>query len=102
VHNRGQFAGVRLVSVSVLARYPHLRSVLIERAGTSVRDMCLVSYRGAFRPDQVDRPAGQLPPGGVGHFAIVAVSVPRDVVLATLLFQHEPVRFRHYEFGHFR
>jgi hypothetical protein len=102
VHNKGQFAGVRLVKVSALTHYPHLRSELTARSGTPPRDVCLVSYRGRFRLDQVDRPAGSVPAGGVGRFAVVAVSVPRNALMATVVLEREPVRFRHYEFGHFR
>ena len=101
VHSRGQFAGVRLESVSSLSRDPGARAELTQRAGGSLRTVCLVSYRGEFRLDQVQRPAGRTPPGGVGHFAIVAVSLPRNVLLATIVLEHEPVRFRHYEFGQF-
>ena len=102
VHSKGQFAGVRLLSLSSLTRSSHVRAVLTARAGGSLHSVCLVSYRGEFRLDQVQRPAGLTPSGGVGHFAIVAVSVPRNVLLATIVLEREPVRFRHYEFGHFR
>jgi len=101
VHSKGQFAGVRLLALSSLSRTSRVRAVLTSRAGGSLQSVCLVSYRGEFRLDQVQRPAGLPPSGGVGHFAIVAVSVPRNVLLATVLLEREPVRFRHYEFGHF-
>jgi len=102
VHNQGQFAGVRLVKVSTLTPYPHLHQVVTARSSGPLRDVCLVSYRGRFRLDQVDRPTGRAPPGGIGRFAIVVVSLPRNALLATVVLEHEPVRFRHYEFGHFR
>jgi hypothetical protein len=101
VHGRGKFAGVRFVPVSALVKYKHLHAALTARAHPPLHDVCLVSYRGRFRLDQVDNPAGRAPAGGVGHFAIVVVSVPRNALLATFVLQHEPVRFRHYVLGHF-
>jgi hypothetical protein len=95
VHDRGTFTGVRLVSVSMLARFHLLDRVVAERSSTRLRNVCLVSYRGSFRPDQVQREAGNVAASGVGRFAIVVVSTPQNVVLATFLLQHEPVRFRH-------
>lgn len=102
VHTKAQFAGVRLVRVSTLVRFPRLYQVLVARSGGQPRDVCLVSYRGQFRLDQVSRPVAHSLVGGVGHFAVVAVSVPRNALVATLVLEHEPIRFRHYEFGHFR
>jgi len=95
VHNRGTFAGVRLVSVTSLRTLPHLRSTLEQRSHTTLHNVCLVSYRGTFAPDEVERPAGKTPPAGTGHVAIVVVSTPQNVLLATFVLQHEPVRFRH-------
>jgi hypothetical protein len=102
VHNKGQFAGVRLVRVAALVHNSNLRQELVARSGGQLRDVCLVSYRGQFRLDQVDRPMGRAPKSGTGRFAIVAVSVPRNKLIATVVLGREPVRFRHYEFGHFR
>jgi len=95
VHDRGSFAGVRLVSASTLAKLHHVDGVITQRSATPVHNVCLVAYRGTFRPDQVKRPAGRAPASGVGHFAIVVVSNPQNVVLATFVLEREPVRFRH-------
>ena len=104
VHDRGVFTGVRLVSVSSLAKLHHVdlhhvEQMLSQRSSTRLHNLCLVSYRGTFRPDQVKQPAGPLPPSGVGHFAVVVVSNPQNVVLATFVLQKEPVRFRHLAIG---
>ena len=99
VHDRGVFTGVRLVSVSTLVRSRHLAGVLKSRSSTPLHNVCLVSYRGTFRPDQVKRPAGTVPSSGVGHFAVVVVSTPQNVVLATIVLEREPVRFRHLALG---
>jgi hypothetical protein len=95
VHHRGEFAGVRLVSDSTLSKRSHFESVLKQRSTTPLHDLCLVSYRGSYRPSQVKRPAGKVPASGVGHFAIVAVSTPQNKLLATFVLEKEPVRFRH-------
>jgi hypothetical protein len=99
VHDRGVFTGVRLVSASSLAKLHHVDKVLSQRSGTHLRNLCLVSYRGTFRPDQVKQPAGPVPASGEGHFAVVVVSTPQNVVLATFVLQKEPVRFRHLALG---
>lgn len=101
VHDRGAFAGVRLVGYSTLVKqHPRLEAALTARSSTRLRNVCLVSYRGTFRPSQVSRPAGKAPPSGVGHFAIVVVSTPQNQLLATFVLEKEPVRFRHLALGH--
>ena len=95
VHDRGTFTGVRLVKVSGLRTLPHLQATLEQRSSTRLHNVCLVSYRGTYTPDQVERPAGKTPPAGTGHIAIVVVSTPQNLLLATFVLQHEPVRFGH-------
>jgi hypothetical protein len=100
VHDRGAFAGVRLVAYSTIAKqHPRLKAALAARSSTRLHNVCLVSYRGTFRPSQVSRPAGTAPPSGVGHFAIVVVSTPQNQLLATFVLEKEPVRFRHLASG---
>ena len=91
VHLRGTFAGVRLVSLTSFGKAASLRA----RAGPSVHDVCVVSYRGTFRFDQVERPLGQEPLDGVGFYAIVIVSNPQDHLLATVVRRTQPLRFGH-------
>jgi hypothetical protein len=95
VHERGTFAGVRLVSAASLARFHHLNATLTRRSPTAIRDVCLVSYRGTFNRQQVEWPAGRLPPSGIGHFAVVVVSTPANHLLATFVLAREPLRFAH-------
>lgn len=95
VHNRGSFAGVRLVSAAGLKKVKDVDGVLTERSTTPLHNVCAVAYRGSFRLDQVERPAGRGPVSGVGHFAIVVVSNPQNILLATFVLEREPVRFRH-------
>jgi hypothetical protein len=100
VHERGIFTGVRLVAASSLARIHGVEVVLSQRSHTRLHNLCLVSYRGTFRPDQVKQGAGPVPPAGEGHFAIVVISTPQNVLLATFVLEKEPVRFRHLALGH--
>jgi hypothetical protein len=100
VHDRGTFTGVRLVSATALVKLHRLDSVLLQRSSTRLRNVCLVSYRGTFRASEVSRPAGRAPSSGVGHFAVVVVSTPQNVLLATFVLEKEPVRFRHLALGH--
>jgi len=99
VHDRGVFAGVRLVSASTLKKIPRVDDVLSQRSSTRLHNVCVMAYRGTFRPSQVKRPAGRVPPSGEGHFAIVVVSTPQNVLLATFVLEKEPVRFRHLALG---
>jgi hypothetical protein len=99
VHDRGVFTGVRLVSESMLKKIPRVDGVLSSRSSTRLRNVCVVAYRGTYLSSQVERPAGRVPPSGVGHFAIVVVSTPQNVLLATFVLEKEPVRFRHLTLG---
>jgi len=95
IHDRGVFGGVRLVTAKDLAKRTHLLDVLVARAGGKLHDVCVVEYRGTFRLDQVERPIGHAPPGGVGRYAIVVVSRASNRLLATFVRATQPVRFRH-------
>jgi hypothetical protein len=93
VHDRGTFEGVRLVSITSLGHTARLR--LSARAGPSVHSVCVVSYKGTFRLDQVEKPVGRVPAGGVGRYAIVVVSKPQDKLIGTLVRLTQPLRFSH-------
>jgi hypothetical protein len=93
VHHRGTFTGVHLVSLASFGKVAHAH--LVERAEPSVHDVCVVSYRGTFRISQVERPLGQPPEGGVGHYAIVIVSEPQKHLLGTVVRLTQPLRFSH-------
>jgi hypothetical protein len=99
IHDRGTFSGVRLVSAKDLAKRTHLLDTLVARAGGKLHDVCVIEYRGAFRLDQVERPLGRAPVGGVGRFAIVVVSRDTNRLLATFVRSTQPVRFRHMALG---
>jgi hypothetical protein len=99
VHDRGKFAGVRLVSASGLGKLRDVEPVVKARSTTRLHSVCLVAYRGDFRLSQVRRPAGKMPSSGVGHFAVVVVSTPQNELLATFVLEKEPVRFRHLALG---
>ena len=100
VHGHGMFAGVRLVSESSLVKLHHVDAVIKQRSSTRLHNVCLVAYRGDFRPSQVMRAAGKVPASGVGHFAVVVISTPQNKLLATFVLEKEPVRFRHLALGH--
>jgi hypothetical protein len=95
VHGRGSFGGVRLETAEQLAKRTHLLDVLLARAGGKLHDVCVVEYRGIYKLDEVERPLGPAPPGGVGRYAIVVVSRASNQLLATLVSATQPVRFRH-------
>lgn len=95
VHDRGTFTGVHLVSSKTLAQDAHLEDVLSARAGMTVKTVCVVSYRGSFRLDQVERPFDHVPRGGVGRYAIVVVSEPQNRLLGTAVRSRQPLRFGH-------
>jgi hypothetical protein len=95
VNDRGTFAGVRLISLTGLGVDVHLRTELSQRFGQSVRSVCAVSYRGTFAVEQVERPLGPPPAGGVGHYAIVIVSKPQNHLLGTVIRSTQPLRFGH-------
>jgi hypothetical protein len=95
VHNRGRFAGVRQLSISAFAADADLRLEMSRLFGSSIRDVCVVSYRGTFHVDQVERPVGPAPKDGIGHYAIVIVSKPQNHLLGTVLRATQPLRFGH-------
>ena len=95
VHDRGTFAGVRLVAVSALKSVKHVGEMLQARSSTPLHNLCVVSYRGTFRPSEVARPAGRVPASGTGRFAIVVISTPQNKLLGTFVLEREPVRFGH-------
>jgi hypothetical protein len=99
VHDRGTYAGVRIETEASLSKLERVRAELAGRSTTPLHNLCVVSYRGTFRPEQVQRPAGRLPASGTGHFAIVVISTPQNDLLATFVLEHEPVRFRHVALG---
>ena len=49
VHDRGKFAGVRLVSDSALASSIMSNRCVKQRSTTPLHNVCLVAYRGDFR-----------------------------------------------------
>lgn len=100
VGGRGSFAGVRLVNVTKLDRKvpavtPTLRTLLQERAGRQLGNVCVVAYTGSFTLDQVQDPLGTAPAGGTGRYAIVVVQFPGNELLATFVRATEPFSFRH-------
>jgi hypothetical protein len=95
VHDNGRLAGVHLESMADAGADLHLRRDLAARAGPAVHDVCVVSYRGVYGAGQVQRPLGALPPGGIGHYAIILVSKPQNKLLGTVLRLTQPLRFGH-------
>jgi hypothetical protein len=95
VHHTGSFAGVHLLSFTKIGSDAHIQSVLSARAGSKVRDVCVVSYKGTFRFDHVERPLGKPPAGGVGRYAIIIVSQPQNHLLGTVVRATQPLRFGH-------
>lgn len=99
VHHRGKLAGIRLVGTKELGRYPHILDLLTSRVGNRFRQVCVISFHGAFRLDAVQRPAGRGPTSGVGPVAIVVVSSPQNRLIATFVTEREPLPLRHEVLG---
>ena len=84
VHQNGRFVGVRRVSRRRLAD-------LFRTEPPPGRDFCLVGFSGAFRPEQVDHPAGGRP----GRYAAVVVTLRGTTALQTFLVDRLPTHLRH-------
>ncbi len=95
VHDHGSFAGVHLLKFPTVGSDLGIQAEVAARIGRGVHDICVVSYRGTFRTDQVARPLGPPPVGGAGHFAIVIVSKPQNQLIGTVIRQTQPLRFGH-------
>jgi len=91
VHGRGSYSGVSLISITTLAHDAGLNRGTF---GSSVHDVCVVSWKGTFRTSDVEHPLGAAPKGGVAHEALVIVSKPQNKLLGTVLRARKPVRFR--------
>jgi len=95
VHDRGKFAGVRLVTAAELAKKARVFDALAPRAGGKLHDVCAVEYEGSFTLSQVERPLGKAPASGTGRYAIVVVTRGTNVLLATVVRNQQPEPFRH-------
>lgn len=95
VHDHGTLAGVRLVGARELDRYTTLRDELVARIGHTVRNVCVVSFHGDFRLDEVDKPLGHGPASGAGPVALVFVTIPQNSLVGTAVLEREPLPVRH-------
>lgn len=95
VHDRGTLAGVRLVGARELDRYTKLRDDLAMRVGHALRSVCVVSFHGDYRLDDVDKPLGHGPASGSGPVALVFVTIPQNMLVGTAVLEHEPLPIRH-------
>lgn len=84
VHH-GTLMGVRKADIEQLRRHIPAAAQL---GDTTV---CLVAYRGPYTAGSVQSQVGDQS----GNYAIVAVELKRDTVLAAFVTQRLPVRFRH-------
>jgi hypothetical protein len=92
VQDRGKLVGARLLGVRSLHR--RLEALLVARAPT-VKTVCVVAFHGRYRIDQVQRPFGPAPVNGTGIYAIVAVSVPQNRLIGTVVLSFTPLPLRH-------
>ena len=102
VHDRGSFTGVRLYTAKELSAKTKLLGELQARAGGVLKDVCVVGYRGTYTLDQVAKPIGNAPAGGVGKFAVVVVSRSSNQLIGTFVRARLPVPFHHVALGRFR
>jgi hypothetical protein len=95
VHGRGLLAGVELVDVAALTdrNQRQIHDLLGQLPAAPGHNVCLVAYAGSFTPEQVELPLGAPPSGGVGHYAIVAVTTSKPKLLATFVVRHVPPNF---------
>ncbi len=89
VHHRGRFAGVRLVDARALAARPGLAQVVAGHGTASLRSVCVVVFRGSYRPSAVDAVAGA-PSTAARPYAAVLVALPGDRLLGTVLLTRPP------------
>lgn len=80
------FLGVRRTTTGGSPAVPRA----VRQEGPS-RTVCLVAYRGVFTSAEVSKPRG----ANVGSYAVVVVSADGKTVLATILSDRLPQRFRH-------
>jgi hypothetical protein len=101
VEGRGSLDGARLVDIARLtARGDRaLRELLEEMHIPSSREVCLIAYRGSYTIGQVELPFGPIPASGVGRYAIAVVTIPKSMLLGTLVVRHEPLSFKHEHLG---
>jgi len=81
----GTLVGVRRANLDQLRR----RVPAAAQLGTTT--VCLVAYHGDYSAGSVERQMGD----HAGSYAIVAVELKHDAVLATFVTNRLPVRFRH-------
>jgi hypothetical protein len=101
VEGRGSLDGVRLVDITRLTGRGDrtLRELLDLLPIPPSREVCLVAYRGSFTISQVELPVEPIPASGAGRYAIAVVTIPKSVLLGTLVVQREPLSFKHEHLG---
>ncbi|MDQ6613523.1 MAG: hypothetical protein M3083_01865 [Actinomycetota bacterium] len=88
LRDKGRLVGVRKVSADLLrARLPN-DSVL---STLPDQDVCAFAFSGSFNPGGVTGAQNTK----TGHYAIVAVGTKHPVVVAALVVDRLPTRFRH-------
>lgn len=83
--HKGTLLGVRKANLDRI----HARIPSSAQLGNTT--VCLVAYRDHYTPGSVDHQLDQQS----GDYAIVAVELKRDTVLASFVTNRLPVRFRH-------
>jgi len=97
IKHRGHFDGVQEVSRDALRRAlsrNRPKAILLPPdVANKMSPLCVVLYKGRFSASRVEYP---WPPGVlVGRFAIIAVSLQKDRVQATILVERVPLHFGH-------
>lgn len=88
VHHKGKLVGVRRVStVTMRANLPHDTTL----ATLPDQDLCVFAFSGSYDPDTVVG-AGNTT---TGHYAVVAVGTKHLAVIAAVVVNRLPTRFRH-------
>lgn len=92
---KGRFTGVRYVTLGAFARaLEAMRPPVVDvprRASRSRAAVCVVAYRGRFAAADVER--GWAVDSPTGRYALVAVRVPQERLVATVVLEKAPIRF---------
>ena len=91
VDHHGHLEGIRKYTVSGLKGIaPRLYGFLVTQA-PKTQAVCLAGYSGTFTKGMVMKPQGHT----AGKLAVVVVTSPGNMLLATVLLTKLPVRFAH-------
>jgi hypothetical protein len=91
VQSHGRLIGLHLFTLKeIKSKAPHLYQFIEDRANPPQR-VCVVGFTGKFTRGKVSKPLGK----SSGELAVVVSTSPSNVLLATVIFSHAPLKFGH-------